>query len=99
MLRVDPKVENERCENGKVVTQDLNERFAHVFLANVLARLTPQPKEEERRTQWYHRGVKKPTTTHYGRGVKRFLAQHGADVTGGIEGYDRLRLAGSPEDH
>jgi hypothetical protein len=29
------------------------------------------------------------------RGVKRFLAQHGADVTGVIRGYDRLRLRGS----
>ena len=39
--------------------------------------------------------MKKPTTTHYGRGVKRFLAQHGGDVTGVIAGYDRLRLRGS----
>jgi hypothetical protein len=39
--------------------------------------------------------MKKPTTTHYGRGVKRFLANHGADVTGVIAGYDRLRLRGS----
>jgi hypothetical protein len=29
------------------------------------------------------------------RGVDQFLAQHGADVTGVISGYDRLRLRGS----
>ena len=31
----------------------------------------------------------------HGRGVEQFLAQHGADVTGVISGYDRLRLRGS----
>jgi hypothetical protein len=39
--------------------------------------------------------VKNKTTAHHGRGVERFLAEHGADVTGVIEGYDRLRLRGS----
>jgi hypothetical protein len=39
--------------------------------------------------------VKTKTTIHHGRGVERFLQQHGADVTGVIEGYDRLRLRGS----
>ena len=39
--------------------------------------------------------MKKPTTTRYGRGMEHFLAEHGADVTGVISGYDRLRLRGS----
>jgi hypothetical protein len=39
--------------------------------------------------------VKTKTTSLHGRGVTRFLAQHGADVTGVIAGYDRLRLRGS----
>ena len=39
--------------------------------------------------------MKKDPAVHHGRGVKRFLAQHGADVTGVISGYDRLRLRGS----
>ena len=36
--------------------------------------------------------------SHHGRGVEQFLAQHGADVTGVIEGFDRLRLRGSLRD-
>lgn len=32
---------------------------------------------------------------HHGRGVEAFLAAHGADVTGVIAGFDRLRLRGS----
>jgi hypothetical protein len=39
--------------------------------------------------------VKNKTTSPHGRGVESFLAQHGADVTGVISGYDRLRLRGS----
>ena len=35
------------------------------------------------------------TTSHGGRGLRRFLAAHGADVTGVISGYDRIRLRGS----
>ena len=35
------------------------------------------------------------TTVHHGPGVKQFLAEHGRDVTGVIEGFDRLRLRGS----
>jgi hypothetical protein len=35
------------------------------------------------------------TTSHGGAGLQRFLAAHGADVTGVISGYDRLRLRGS----
>lgn len=38
---------------------------------------------------------KNPTVVHHGRGVESFLAVHGADVTGVIEGFDRLRLRGS----
>lgn len=34
-------------------------------------------------------------TSHGGSGLRRFLAAHGADVTGVISGYDRLRLRGS----
>jgi hypothetical protein len=41
---------------------------------------------------------KKTRTTHHGRGVELFLAQHGADVTGVIAGFDRLRLRGSLRD-
>lgn len=33
--------------------------------------------------------------SHGGPGLRRFLAAHGADVTGVISGYDRLRLRGS----
>lgn len=32
---------------------------------------------------------------HGNRGLRRFLAAHGADVTGVISGYDRIRLRGS----
>ena len=39
--------------------------------------------------------MKTKTTSHHGRGVERFLAPPGADVTGVIEGCDRLRLRGS----
>jgi hypothetical protein len=39
--------------------------------------------------------VKTKTTIHHGRGLASFLAQHGADVTGVIHGFDRLRLRGS----
>jgi hypothetical protein len=39
--------------------------------------------------------MKTKTCSHHGRGVERFLATHGADVTGVISGYDRLRLRGS----
>lgn len=39
--------------------------------------------------------MKTKTTSHHGRGVAQFLQQHGADVTGVIAGYDRLRLRGS----
>jgi hypothetical protein len=35
------------------------------------------------------------TTSHGGPGLQRFLAAHGADVTGVISGYDRLRLRSS----
>ena len=36
------------------------------------------------------------TTAHqHGRGTRQFLHAHGADVTGVISGYDRLRLRGS----
>jgi hypothetical protein len=37
----------------------------------------------------------KKLTCHAGRGLAAFLARHGADVTGVISGYDRLRLRGS----
>jgi hypothetical protein len=37
----------------------------------------------------------KAMSTHAGRGLTEFLARHGADVTGVIAGYDRLRLRGS----
>lgn len=39
--------------------------------------------------------MKPKTTSHGGRGLQRFLTAHGADVTGVISGYDRLRLRGS----
>jgi hypothetical protein len=39
--------------------------------------------------------VKAKTSSHYGRGVEEFLAQHGDHVTGVIEGFDRLRMRGS----
>jgi hypothetical protein len=32
---------------------------------------------------------------HHGHGVEAFVAQHAADVTGVIRGFDRLRLRGS----
>ena len=60
---------------------------------NVLARLAPQPNLEKTRRSRHGSGVK--TKMHHGRGVERFLAQHGADVTGVIRGFDRLRLRGS----
>jgi hypothetical protein len=37
--------------------------------------------------------VKTKTTSHHGRGVEQFLAEHGADVTGVISGFDRLRAS------
>ena len=55
-------------------------------MPNLLARLTPQPKVEEPRTQGNHRGVKKPMTTQYGRSVEHFLAQHDADVHSDMAG-------------
>lgn len=39
--------------------------------------------------------MKVKTIGHGNRGLQRFLAEHGADVTGVIRGYDRLRLRGS----
>jgi hypothetical protein len=39
--------------------------------------------------------VKTKTTSDHGRGVEEFLAEHGADVTGVIAGFDRLRLRAS----
>lgn len=39
--------------------------------------------------------MKTKTTAHDGPGLQQFLAAHGADVTGVIQGYDRLRLRGS----
>ena len=39
--------------------------------------------------------MKAKTTSHANRGLNRFLAAHGADVTGVISGYDRIRLRGS----
>lgn len=39
--------------------------------------------------------MKKNPAVHHGRGTTAFLAQHGADVTGVIAGFDRLRLRGS----
>ena len=37
----------------------------------------------------------KPYHSSHGRGVEQFLAEHGADVTGVICGFDRLRLRAS----
>jgi hypothetical protein len=37
----------------------------------------------------------KAVSSHAGRGLTQFLARQGADVTGAIAGYDRLRLRGS----
>ncbi|MDO8544889.1 MAG: hypothetical protein Q7S40_30965 [Opitutaceae bacterium] len=39
--------------------------------------------------------MKIKTSRYHGRGVEEFLAEHGADVTGVIAGFDRLRLRGS----
>lgn len=39
--------------------------------------------------------MKTKTISHHGRGVEQFLAAHGADVTGVISGFDRLRLRAS----
>lgn len=39
--------------------------------------------------------MKIKTSLHHGRGVEQFLAEHGADVTGVIAGFDRLRLRAS----
>ena len=39
--------------------------------------------------------MKTKSTKQHGRGVESFLAEHGADVTGVISGFDRLRLRGS----
>jgi hypothetical protein len=42
--------------------------------------------------------MKTKSSRHHGRGVEQFLAQHGANVTGVIAGFDRLRLRGSLRD-
>jgi len=42
--------------------------------------------------------MKSKSSLHHGHGVEQFLAQHGGDVTGVIEGFDRLRLRGSLRD-
>jgi len=34
-------------------------------------------------------------SSSHGRGVEHFLAEHGDDATGGISGFDRLRLRAS----
>ncbi len=39
--------------------------------------------------------MKTKTATHEGTGLRKFLAAHGADVTGVISGFDRLRLRAS----
>ena len=39
--------------------------------------------------------MKNHPAVHHGRGVESFLAEHGADVTGVIAGFDRLRLRAS----
>ncbi|MDO8545646.1 MAG: hypothetical protein Q7S40_34825 [Opitutaceae bacterium] len=39
--------------------------------------------------------MKTQTFLHHGRGVEHFLAEHAADVTGVISGFDRLRLRAS----
>lgn len=39
--------------------------------------------------------MKTKSTVHQSRGVESFLAEHAADVTGVIRGFDRLRLRGS----
>jgi hypothetical protein len=39
--------------------------------------------------------MKTKTSAQGNRGLRRFLAAHGADVTGVISGYDRIRLRGS----
>src|SRR5882672_4156476 len=39
--------------------------------------------------------MKTKSTAHHGRGVESFLVEHGADVTGVISGFDRLRLRAS----
>jgi hypothetical protein len=42
--------------------------------------------------------MKTKSSRHHGRGVELFLAQHGADVTGVIAGFDRLPLRASLRD-
>ena len=68
-----------------------------ISLPNVLARLPPQPRVEKRGRKMQGHGVKTKTSPHRGSsgGVERFVAEHGADVTGVIAGFDRLRLRGS----
>lgn len=39
--------------------------------------------------------MKTETIPHHGRGLASFLARHGADVTGVISGFDRVRLRAS----
>lgn len=39
--------------------------------------------------------MKTPSIPHHGHGLDSFLAEHGADVTGVISGFDRLRLRAS----
>src|SRR4051812_46682273 len=61
-----------------------------------LARLEPQPKVGRRRGRSDMIAVMKPETiSHHGRGLESFLAQDGADVTGVISGFDRVRLRAS----
>lgn len=61
-----------------------------------LARLAPQPKGGRRRGRSDRLSVMKPKTIpHHGRGLESFLARHGADVTGVISGFDRVRLRAS----
>ena len=43
----------------------------------------------------YNVGMKPFSSSGHGHGMEQFLAQHGADVTGVISGFDRLRLRAS----
>ena len=70
-------------------------RIDEPFFADVLARLPPQPQLEEREGMGYNVGMKPFSSSCHGRGMEQFLTQHGADVTGVISGFDRLRLRAS----